>query len=386
MPPVTRKAATRPQGDKRPDGKLKDDKPEPTSDAAAASQLSLTVLTAAAAEASANVLVPAALRLADELLGLLGVSLAALAAQAAPLGASDALARLGFHSVDYMTLALNASGAFLDGLAAHHEETGSKLAAAKAAAVRGGFLSAFTSFTGMAYHAGELCADESLALGAAYVAASFALGALAYGAGRRAARGLHARGPFAAVSARAPLVEGVALAIVVLTLGSTLLAHDVVMDPSDPKYAEAAASGGGGSFYADTAELSVGMLLTMAGVVLGGALGATARANACACALVALARFAVHARPDVLVPGGAAELRVGLVTSSLVGAKFISSFCGSSSAFCGTVGEAADAARAGGYSAFVRSIAPDALSALACALLVARLRLLDLDAGAIPAS
>ena len=384
MPPVTRKAATRPQGDKRPDGKLKDDKPEPTSDAAAASQLSLTVLTAAAAEASANVLVPAALRLADELLGVLGVSIATLAAQAAPLGAAEAWARLGFSAVDYMTLALNASGAFLDGLAAHHEETGSKLASAKAAAVRGGFLSAFTSFTGMAYHAGELCADESLALGVAYVAASFALGALAYGAGRRAARGLHARGPFAAVSARAPLVEGVALAIVVLTLGSTLAARDVVMDPSDPKYAEAAAAAG--SPYADTAELAVGMLLTMAGVVLGGALGATARANACACALVALARFAVHARPDVLVPGGAAELRVGLVSSSLVGAKFISSFCGSSSAFCGTVGEAADAARAGGYPAFVRSIAPDAISALACALLIARLRLLDLDAGAIPAS
>ncbi len=290
-----------------------------------------------------------------------------------------------------MALFLNVSGAFMDGAAAVVEEQASYShpgAAAVASCLRGGFLSAYTSFTQMAVDAGEGQAVDGPGgwlftkdwRGAvSFLALSVGLGSVAFVAGRAAARlALRNRKDKdtkkaaqkkkkeeedAEAVARALLWgRGGCVAVAVASLALALLSErDLSYDPSAADSTN------------DALELAVGMPLTALGVFVGNALGATAAANgamsACICAAKLLFAAGGGSAAAVLGPGAS---RAALAFFKTAFDKFCGSFCGSGSAFCGTAGDPVTALTAGeGSWAAAFGLSVDATSALFVAAVAA---------------
>ena len=251
-----------------------------------------------------------------------------------------------------MALFLNVSGAFMDGAAAVVEEQASYShpgAAAVASCLRGGFLSAYTSFTQMAVDAGEGQAVDGPGgwlftkdwRGAvSFLALSVGLGSVAFVAGRAAARlALRNRKDKdtkkaankaaaqkkkkeeedAEAVARALLWgRGGCVAVAVASLALALLSErDLSYDPSAADSTN------------DALELAVGMPLTALGVFVGNALGATAAANgamsACICAAKLLFAAGGGSAAAVLGPGASRAALAFFKTA-------FDKFCGSSAA------------------------------------------------------
>jgi len=133
--------------------------------------LRLTVFSAAAGEAVANVAVPLLVDASGLTSNVLG----------------------GFGACWWSGLALNITGSAMSGFASGVEQEASSKdinrprAATAAASLRGGFLGAYTSFAGMALQAGEFTSSSNGSAGAAMVAGSLGLGAMAFAFGRYAA-------------------------------------------------------------------------------------------------------------------------------------------------------------------------------------------------------
>lgn len=281
--------------------------------AAVDASLRLTVISAAAGEAVANVALP-------------------LLADASGL-TSDVVG--GFGACWWAGLALNVTGSALSGVASVVEQEGASKeinrprAAAAAASLRGGFLGAYTSFAGMALQAGEFTSSSSgggdgMAVGGAsvaIVAGSLGLGAMAFAVGRFAAylclpwflssasAGKLKSGNITATEsidnaeAAAPPVA-LELACLVIMWLCLLVAND------------------------DAPDLAMGMLCASLAALVGTATNASnSTANAWATLMALVARAIPLLGPKTSLPW--------LSGHTLLLVKFEGSFCGALSTFCG---------------------------------------------------
>ena len=277
-------------------------------------------------------------------------------------------------SQEHLCLFLNISGAFMDGALSIIEKRSSKGPAVLALCLRGGFLSAYTSFTQMAVDAGAIAntvedADSSWRHAASHIALSIGMGAFAHTLGSVGLeRGLafyasrtsmsaprKEKGEATAKAAQREVADeerrflsAARLVCITAIAGSLAL---VALIPGDQVKEEGSGSYNGN----DALELLVGMLFTAAGVFVGNALGSTVVANGTMAACLCLAMtLSVRANGDDSSSSLPISYRVPLLGVSvgrvLLYDKFTGSFCGSGSAFCGTAGDGILALRSAGLA------------------------------------
>jgi len=288
--------------------------------------------------------------------------------------------RFGIYAVfvDFLLLFVNISGAWADGFASVVEKRGVPIVSTKAVRFRRGFLSAYTSFVGVAVHAGELATDVSFLLGLLYIIASFSLGAIAFIVGRKIAW----RFPWhAGLGVR--FADALAIPLVFLVLGHAACHSEDRTTAEDDPIDSVVGSDVPRFHFVNALGPLTGIMMACGGVLLGGALGSTSRANASACGLAVLAHYIMFARESPLAPGDKAERfkRVTVFMSPLIITKFIGSFCGSVSMFCGTVVKVYDTVRLGRSASAARGLAFDFSCAFVCMLFVASLRRMDQELG-----
>ncbi|CAH0477858.1 unnamed protein product [Peronospora belbahrii] len=245
--------------------------------------------------------------------------------------------------------ALNWIGSFLDGLSCGYEEfmVNDREMSLASLQFRSAFLGVFTSYSFMIDHAGDL-SNSSFAAGPLYVCASIGGGCGCFYLGKQAATALWTHPVAAKVSQMLGTVKNKPTLLVSLItfVGVTMLraalgAHGFVRDPNDPHFI-------GPLHVADGEELMLGMLMSCSAVLLSNYICEffprqpsqlrTARSisggpfidwGCLCCNLLAsvLAGFTYQL---------SRISQIG-VTNNLLALKFVSSFCGSLSAFSGAV-------------------------------------------------
>eukprot|EP00041_Stephanoeca_diplocostata_P002635 m.28710 g.28710 ORF g.28710 m.28710 type:complete len:346 (-) comp13627_c0_seq3:40-1077(-) len=229
------------------------------------------------------------------------------------------------HGLDIASTSANIFGAYLEGaLFGMERQTSSVPTAQLCVKFRLLFMNVFTSFPFVAVHGAEMCVLNGFLMGVGYVLTSLVLAIVAFEAGRRASEGAIMKlrsantesdgyiSRLGTTEMRAKILYSfIGFIGLSLTKANWLMALSLTTQNDHNTASQR------------TLETLTGILFAISGVVLGGYISSTCRANFMSCFLVAVA-FATHRMRTANPLTG---------TLAMVFAKFVGSFCGAISGF-----------------------------------------------------
>mmetsp|Transcript_8429 Transcript_8429/g.21535 ORF Transcript_8429/g.21535 Transcript_8429/m.21535 type:complete len:356 (+) Transcript_8429:373-1440(+) len=232
--------------------------------------------------------------------------------------------------IDLASTAANTLGAFLEGLLYGVERQSARVETQRLCSMtRGYFMNVFTSFPFVAVHAADMCVLNGPMMGLGYIVTSLALAVTAFELGRRPTEVLlfearfnpmHWTSRIGTQHSRRRILYGLCAVLIISLLKSKFVLAAAVAIGRDTADQEA-----------HTVETLVGIVMAIAGALLGGLVPSCTWANFLSCMFVGMAFGSRR-----LLGWDAADASLWTVVFT----KFVGSFCGATSGFAKMLSDA----------------------------------------------